>query len=372
MRFVRRVVVGLAMCVCVAKVAGAGTYKFVDLHPGNPPYDETYAAGISNGQAVGYGHWTGSPDLPPGPAYRALLWTAPQPSSYVDLSQPDSKGPFYAYGAGDGQQVGTLGGGFDARALLWTGSADSMIDLTPTAFKGAAARHAAAGQQVGIGYLPDDTAHALLWRGSADNFVDLHPAGFVRSFAQGTDGTHQVGHGSIDPQSVNSGHALLWSGSADTAVDLHPSGFIMSYAYRVSGNQQVGWGFLPADPNALERALLWTGSADSAIDLTPPDALYARAMDTNGIHQVGAVKNHAALWTGSADSMVDLHAFLPAGYQASLAVAIDANGIIVGNAWATGSRTKSHVVMWIPVPEPGSLGVIAISSLALLRRRVKR
>jgi hypothetical protein len=115
------------------------------------------------------------------------------------------------------------------------------------------------GQQVGGGRLPGNVNHALLWMGSADSVVDLHPSGFTDSVVYGVFDGQQVGYG----QTGNLRHALLWTGSADSVVDLHPSGFDNSVAVGVSGGQQVGYG----QTGDLRHALLWTGSADSVLDL---------------------------------------------------------------------------------------------------------
>jgi hypothetical protein len=60
----------------------------------------------------------------------------------------------------------------------------------------------------------------LLWSGSADSAVDLNPAGFAYSYANEVRDGKQVGYGSGTSTGGNS-HALLWSGSAASAVDLH-------------------------------------------------------------------------------------------------------------------------------------------------------
>jgi hypothetical protein len=49
-------------------------------------------------------------------------------------------------------------------------------------------------QQVGVG-----GGHALLWRGTAASMVDLHPRGFVSSMATAVFGGQQVGMGELPP-----------------------------------------------------------------------------------------------------------------------------------------------------------------------------
>ena len=96
------------------------------------------------------------------------------------------------------------------------------------------------GQQVGIGAgtFTGSHGHALLWTGTAESVVDLHPNGFIRTLAYGTSDSQQVGYGWL--ASTGMSHALLWYGIADSYVDLHPSDFLLSEARAVSGGQQVG------------------------------------------------------------------------------------------------------------------------------------
>lgn len=89
--------------------------------------------------------------------------------------------------------------------------------------------------------------HAILWSGSAASAVDLSPtnlSGFVPTYAYGVGGNEQVGWGS-DGQN----HALLWRGSPDSAVDLNPAGSTASYAWATNGSQQAGEMYPGADPS---------------------------------------------------------------------------------------------------------------------------
>src|SRR6516164_4460025 len=93
----------------------------------------------------------------------------------------------------------------------------------------------ATGVQVGYGYASQPTYrqqyHALLWRGSAGSLVDLHPAGYNGSIAYAADGNVQAG--SAWTSGIGS-HATIWSGSASSVVDLNPPGTTGSEAYAVS------------------------------------------------------------------------------------------------------------------------------------------
>jgi hypothetical protein len=62
-----------------------------------------------------------------------------------------------------------------------------VVDLTPSGFDTSVAEGAGGGQQAGFGSGPATGSHdhALLWTGSATSVVNLHPSGFTDSRAQG-------------------------------------------------------------------------------------------------------------------------------------------------------------------------------------------
>ncbi len=346
-------------------------FGYVDASGGNHR-----AAG---GQVVGYGFGSAT-------AYddHALLWTPSTPSG-IDLN-PAGYTYSHAVGTSGSQQVGQGYGpttGDNTHALLWTGSAASYVDLNPAGFTYSEAYATNGTQQVGQGYGPATGGsyqyHALLWNGSAASYVDLNPGGFTGSFAFGTNGTQQVGDGAVTATGGEN-HALLWHGSAASYVDLNPSGVTRSVAYGTSGKQQVGVGFGPATGDA-NHALLWTGSAESCVDLNPSGFTLSYATGTNGTQQIGygtgpATGNnwHALLWSGTADSYIDLGALLPSdgdyAYANSYAISIEGDtvyGLAVDN---TGEYY--HAIEWNIVPEPGSLGLVALALLAWAGTRRKR
>ena len=87
--------------------------------------------------------------------------------------------------------------------------------------------------------------HALVWSGTANSAVDLHPtllSGFTNSWAVGTGAGQQVGY-AYGPGTFN--HAMLWTGTAVSAVDLTPTnltGYTSTIAEATYGSQQVGGG----------------------------------------------------------------------------------------------------------------------------------
>ena len=104
----------------------------------------------------------------------------------------------------------------------------------------------------------------MLWSGTAESYVDLNPTGFDKSVAFNVSGGQQVGYGS--GSATGDQHAALWSGTPESYVDLHPTGFDYSVAYGVSGGQQVGCGRVSA--TGVMHALLWSGAAESYVDLS--------------------------------------------------------------------------------------------------------
>jgi hypothetical protein len=162
--------------------------------------------------------------------------------------------------------VNTFNGPF---AVLWTGTADSAINLNPPDSGTSQANAVSGGQQVGFGYTPH---HALLWKGSAESVVDLHPDGYAVSEANATNGTQQAGSGFVGDfaTSVGNTHALVWLGSATSAIDLNqflPPGFTDAAATGIdAAGNVVGWASV-GSPNtpANVHAMLWSpGSAGSS------------------------------------------------------------------------------------------------------------
>jgi len=336
-----RISVGVSILLSFTTAAWGVDYKVVIL---NPLYSE--ATAVSGEQQVGYGS----------PGYHALLWSG-TPESVLDLT-PSGFNWAEAWGVSGGQQVGrgtgSATGGAD-HALLWSGTPGSLVDLHPSGFVTSEAIGVSGGKQVGAGFFsgPGLRGHALMWSGSAGTVVDLNPdIPGIYSSASGISGDQQVGscwgiYG--DTAGHINMHAFLWSGTAESALDLHPlNGFWYSYAARTSGSQQVGGGFGPATGGSMD-ALLWSGTRESVVDLHPSAFEASWAYGVSDGQQVGegwggviGLETHALLWSGSAASVVDLHEFVPSEYHSSRAWDIDSSGIIVGSA-------DYHAVMWVPL-----------------------
>jgi hypothetical protein len=379
----------LVYVFCVAMVR-AQTYAGHDLFILTPPFpnqplpqfsiNDGSPSVAAGGMVVGESE--GGPNV--FPIQNALIWASPN-GEITDLSPTSLPGFGTSVAiATDGvRQVGAAGqppiisqGGF-FHAVLWSGTADSAVDLNPNGYQFSEALGIGGNQQVGFA-----GGHAQLWTGTADSAVDLHPnfSGFPVSRAYGTDGTRQVGE-MIDSLATTP-HAILWKGNAASAVDLNPTnlpGFNFSIAYGVNGKSIVGDGG-GSSISDFSHALLWTAGADSAIDLQPTKlsgVFGSVAYNTDGIHQVGyglvdlnVGSRHALLWSGTADSAIDLNLLLPFDSVDSVANTIDPQGNIWGTA--TDSDGNIHAVEWSPVPEPASIVIALMGSILTFPMRHRR
>ena len=201
---------------------------------------------------------------------RALVWTrgADDTMNGVEL-HPRGWQKSMAVACGDGQQVGQGYENFakdPSRALLWTGSPESMVVLTgPDASLSTVAKGVADGIQVGCFAANSRFQRACLWRGDSASYVDLHPRDATLSGSDGiaiADG-QQVG---VVWNEEMMQIAALWTGSAESYVSLAPNGYVRSTAWRCARGFQVGWAGKD-ERGMLVRALLWGGSADDYIDL---------------------------------------------------------------------------------------------------------
>ena len=109
----------------------------------------------------------------------------------------------------------------------------------------------------------ESPVHALLWSGTAESCVDLHPSvGSAGTAALAVSGGQQVGYGGVGSEI----HALVWSGTADSVVDLHaylPDGYFWSEA---TGIDSTGVIVGHAD---WYCAVMWVPCRSVVIDIEP-------------------------------------------------------------------------------------------------------
>ena len=214
----------------------------------------------------------------------AALWHGTA-SSYISLN-PAGYLFSIAYGIQGATQVGCgnlpvalhgfgvsgTGPGPD-RAIIWNNSASSFVDLqNGSGYDATCALAVANGTQVGHG-IKGGVLSAVLWNGTAKSIVTLHPKNYVSSDARATDGTYQVGFATYDvrvpDRVIHHSIAVMWTGTAASAVFLGPAGgFQDSVALGVGSGKQVGYiGSLPGADPAATHAYLWHGTADAGTDL---------------------------------------------------------------------------------------------------------
>lgn len=192
------------------------------------------------------------------------------------------------------------------RAVLWRGTQDAPIVLhsgdaysnsSVQGIYGAAAN--SPGYQVGYQEVYDGAAywnsHATLWSGAANTAIDLNPSGAKDSVAYKGYGSQQVGYANIN----SSDQAILWNGAAANYVNLNPVGADTSYAKSVYGKYQVGYFHRTGEESYATRACLWEGSAKNYVDLhelLPAEYIFSQADDIevrNGhIYVVGSAYNY--------------------------------------------------------------------------------
>lgn len=258
---------------------------------------------------------------------------------------------------------GRCGGGGGTRTeihpFLWYGSAESAVDLTPlTLGFGAGQVFGTDGtQQVGFGYTIIGVnafggPYAVLWSGTAESAVNLNPPGSIASQANAVSGGQQVGY-DFYPR-----HALLWRGSAESVVDLHPTaGFTSSEATATNGTQQAGYGYNGNDNSQGQRshALVWSGTGASAIDLNQFMPLGFTDAAATGIDANGNVVGWAS--KGSPANPANVHAvmWVPSARPATFAqsVTLSASGVVAGDT------TQATVTLNRPAPAGGTVVSLA-------------
>jgi hypothetical protein len=223
-----------------------------------------------------------------------------------------------------------------------------------------------------------NTRYAAIWSGTADSFVNLNPVGADSSEVYATTGSQQAGVAGIGGVD----HAGLWFGTAASFVDLHPtaSGAISSSASGATGTQQSGSVYFPG---SVVHAALWSGTPGSFVDLNPLGAVHSSATAITSTFQVGwavgaTTGTHAGIWSGTPESFVDLDDYLDNGYGDSAANGIWTDGSIIlvsgrANNLATG---MDDAILWTitPVPEPGVVSLAFVASFTcaagfLVRRK---
>ena len=155
----------LTVVMVMAQPAAAG-YIVIDLHPAG--YTTSRAFGIADGQQVGIGSGPGT-----GGANHVHAVVGDLRASVISLHPAAS-----AYSQAIGVSGGTPGWNRRRPHNPMVGQHRRASDLHPAGFVASDALGTSGGQQVGTGYTPS-SAHALLWSGTAGSVIDLHPDAFL-------------------------------------------------------------------------------------------------------------------------------------------------------------------------------------------------
>jgi len=287
-------------------------WSVVNLNPPSlPPYYDPYesaAFGVQGGQQVGW--------VRPGPDYpRASLWTGTA-DSWVNLSPV---GPYVsqAYGVYSGQQVGYVRAAwrprppypysyYPNRASLWTGSEASRVDLhieTPGFEPGWSVAYGVYGDRVvGEAELGDGQVsftQAIVWTLSQGSWSwsSLNPAWADWSVANGVYGDHVAGEVYTSVDDLR--QASLWTSlqGSWSWSSLHPAGATASSAHGIYAGQQVGDAWVDVKGVSQECAILWTGSRDQWTNLNPSrNGVAATTSGAMGVYD--GVQVGSAEWDG--------------------------------------------------------------------------
>jgi probable HAF family extracellular repeat protein len=185
--------------------------------------------------------------------------------------------------------------------------------------------------------------------------VDIGTLGLGTSFLSAiNDRNEAVGWSQL--AGSDSEHAVLWQDGQLVDLGVLP-GFHTSVAIGINDHGQIVGGSRELD-RFTTRATLW--DRGQIIDISPPGATDCGAIDINNRGDIVGSCGTAVLWRNG--EVISLG--LPPGYTASVAVAINDAGIVVGNLTenqalrSTPFRWADGVMTLLPVP-PGATGASA-------------
>ncbi|MDQ6787718.1 MAG: hypothetical protein M3033_12995 [Acidobacteriota bacterium] len=224
-----------------------------------PPFNNhgAEAFGTCNGQAVGYGRTVeavngrGTVRQVGGPLH-AVLWNS---NSTIGIDLNNGAQATVALACDGSQQVG-YGGSMDIsgqlaqpKAMMWFGNRNNFVFLHPNGYASSQAVAVSGGIQVGHAEIQFQTgrqisfnSRAVVWSGSAASMVTLPlPSGFIFNyFATSVSNGMVAGYG-IDTTN-NQKHALYWASASTPVVDLNqflPPGYIDASANGIDSSGRI-------------------------------------------------------------------------------------------------------------------------------------
>lgn len=297
--------------------------------------------------------------------YRPTMWSAgARPSS--DLL-PANYTSGMVYGTDGVTQVGYVyqhvGPNDYWRAALWSGSADSFVNLAPNPaiYNVSEAHSVRSSIIVGMAnHWSSSLPHPCMWTGPSHTFADLFSTQkqMQQGYAYATDGT-LVG-GSVIYKNTSYYHATIWNGTANSALDLNPAGYQGSEIVGMIPGVQVGYvkraGF-------GQEAALWRGTTESLHIIAPEGVISSKLYDSDGTRFVGFVRStgwaSAAIWWGEDAATIEDIGALVKGADSTWAVDISSEPsgdiVVAGNAiFSTPVQiTRGVVWRWSPLRQIG-------------------
>ncbi|QOJ00342.1 MAG: hypothetical protein HRU70_07500 [Phycisphaeraceae bacterium] len=192
--------------------------SFVELNVVHPNYGSTQARSTAGNQVVGESYFR------PTGTQRAILWDATT-LAWTDLNPVGAQASLAV--ATDGLRQGgrvRSTGQSEFRAALWFGSAASYVDLHPPGYVRSQVNGLGAdggGAQVGSIQVAGQTARPVVWRGTMQSLVDLTPTapGVRNAEVFATTGLVHAGHAVFQTTGLN---AVLWlADDPNSLVNLH-------------------------------------------------------------------------------------------------------------------------------------------------------
>jgi hypothetical protein len=248
---------------------------------------------------------------------------------------------------------------------MWSGTSESLVYLNPSGYSASAISGMWGDEEVGGATPPIGLAGAAVWHGTAESIVMLAPVGSQDSVAYATDGVHQYGSAYF-PQTGT--RATMWSGTAQSAVSLNPAGYVESQILAAVPGREAGW----AD-GANRHAGVWSASAASFTDINPSGFGLSEALGVCDTAVVGYVTTGGLQWTpgiwiGNHFEFQTLP--IPTGYTSAFATSVEFfNGQYYVGGYAEGGSSSGDAFLWVGVPAPSSLAVLAGAGLIAARRR---
>lgn len=203
-----------------------------DLHDSR--FEASWATGVGGDLIVGVGTHKGK--LGMAPPDSGLVWRGSGELVQINADHD------VCLCATDGT---CIAGTIDGRAALWPSFDSSPIDLAPDRTPACEVRAIDGDTQVGYGF-ERHGARALVWRGSPDSAIDLTPVGFQEARAFGATHGFQVGFvrpkaNAEDGIAATDDRAVIWGGSAKHWVDLNallppPFNASIAWAIRIDGD----------------------------------------------------------------------------------------------------------------------------------------